>query len=345
MSNEKKKIIVFGAAGFMGTYLIDELVKQNYDIIATDISELGEIYYKENNIPYVYIDITKKEEFSKIASGKYFAAINLAAVQPANVSSKTYDPREYINVNVIGTLNILEFCRMNKVEKMIYASSHRNTQGLWRKDKAIKEKEGRSPKLSGEYAMFSISETAAQDCVEFYGAEYGLKTILFRLPPVYGYGPHTEIFKEGKPIKTGFQTFIDQAIEGKPIELWGDINVGRDIIYVKDVVDAFVKVLASDTAHGMYNITSGKYLTIKEQAQTTAKVFWDPASSPVYIERPEKAHGMDSFLYDNSKAKEEFGWAPQYNFEQMLEDIKKEMKNKKYEYLLTKRKMQLKGEA
>ncbi|WP_374032739.1 NAD-dependent epimerase/dehydratase family protein [Bdellovibrio bacteriovorus] len=68
--------------------------------------------------------------------------------------------------------------------------------------------------------MFSISESAAQDCVYHYNAQYGLNGVIFRLPPVYGYGPHTEIFKDGKPTKTGFQIFIDNAKACKPIELW-----------------------------------------------------------------------------------------------------------------------------
>lgn len=338
-----KKVVVFGAGGFIGTYLIDALLRQNYEVVASDINKFSEVYYTENNIPFRSIDITKKEEFSKLDGAKYDAIINLAAVQPANVSEKGYDPRNYIDVNVNGTLNILEYCRLNKVPTVIYASSHRNTQGLWQKDKAIKESEGRSPKLAGEYAMFSISESAAQDLVEYYGNEYGIQPILFRLPPVYGYGPHTEIFKEGKPIKTGFQTFIDKSIEGRPIELWGDTSVGRDIIYVKDVVSAFLKALESTTARGMYNITSGKYLTIREQAELSAKVFWDKASpiGPSYIEVPEKEHKMDSFLYDNGKAAKELGWVPQYDFEAMLEDIKLEMQDKKFEYLLRKRQAML----
>ena len=338
---DKKKVIVFGAAGFLGTYLIDELLRQNYSVTASDISKFGEVYYKEQGIPFIYIDITKKEDFEKIAHLSFDVVIHLAAVQPANVSEKKFDPRDYINVNVIGTLNILEFCRHSNAGKIIYASSHRNTQGLWAKDKAIKESEGRAPKLTGEYAMFSISEGTAQDCVTFYHNTYDLNTILFRLPPVYGYGPHTEIFKEGRPIKTGFQTFIDQAIEGKPIELWGDISMGRDIIYVKDVVDAFLKAIVSNRSGELYNITSGKYLTIREQARITAKVFWKENSEPQYIERPEKEHSMGSFLYDNTKAREELGWSPQYDFEKMLTDIKEEMKNKKFEYLLKKRQTML----
>ncbi len=342
MYNIMKRILVFGASGFVGTYLIDELLKQSYKVIASDISEIGESYCKENNIPFVNVDVTKKQDFNKIENLHYDAVILLAAVQPANVSSKSYDPVNYINVNVIGTLNILDFCLKNKVGKIIYACSHRNTQGLWKKDKAIREDEGRSIKYDGEYAMFSISESATQDCIQHYSSEYGLKSIIFRLPPVYGYGPHTEIFKNGQPVLTGFQTFIDKAIAGELIEMWGDSSVGRDIIYVKDVVSAFINALQSDNANGLYNITSGKYLTLKEQVDASIKVFWKAKSKPKVIEMTEKPHNMDSFLYDNTKAKRELNWSPQYNFVQMLRDYKQEMENKKFKFLVEKRKMMLK---
>jgi len=336
-----KNIIVFGAGGFIGTYLIDELLKQGFNVTASDISEIGEMYYKDNKIPFLNIDITKPEDFEKIEKKKYDAVIHLAALQPANVSAKSFDPRNYIKINVLGTLNILDFCKKNGVGKIIYASSHRNTQALWAKDKAIAEKDGRGQKYDGEYAMFSISESAAQDCVEYYRAHHGLKGILFRLPPVYGYGPHTEIFKDGKPLMTGFQTFIERAIACEPLEMWGDSSVGRDIIYVKDVVSAFIKAINNEKAEGLFNITSGKYLTLKEQIDTTIKVFWNTDTKPVIIEMPEKPHLMDSFLYDNSKAKKELDWNPQYNFEDMLKDYKKEMENEKFKYLIEKRKKML----
>lgn len=338
---KNKKILVFGAAGFMGTYLIDELAKQNYDITASDINEAGEKYYKEKNIPYIYVDITKQEEFDKLPKEKFDAVLHLAAFQPANVSAKNYDPKTYINVNVIGTLNILEYCKKNDAGKIIYASSHRNTQGLWVDNKAIKEEDGRSIKYTGEYAMFSISETAAQDCVLHYAAQFGLSSIIFRLPPVYGFGPHTEIFKDGKPIKTGFQIFIENSMACKPLELWGDANKGRDIVYIKDVIDAFVKAINSTTAQGLYNITSGRYLTLREEAETIAKVFWGDNSAPVIIERPEKNNGMDAFVYDISKAEKELGWKPQYSFKDMLLDYIKEGKDNKFGYLVEKRKTML----
>jgi len=335
---KNRRILVFGASGFIATYLIDELLNLGCDVTATDISDVGREHYKNKDVRYVNVDITKKGDFEALDKVNYDAVVHLAACQPANVGQEKYDARDYINVNVIGTLNVLDFCRQNQVTKIIYASSHRNTQGLWSANKAIHEEDGRGLKYSGEYAMFSISESAAQDCVIHYQCQYGLTGIIFRLPPVYGYGPHTEIFKEGKPIKTGFQIFVEKAVACEPLEIWGDGNVGRDIIYVKDVVSAFIKAIDNPKASGLFNITSGNYLTLRAQAETIAALFWGSSSRPIITERPDKSNGMDSFLYDNSKAKRELDWSPKYTFKEMLVDYKFEMESKKYEYLLNKRK-------
>ena len=335
---KNKRILVFGASGFIATYLIDELMQLGCNVSATDISDIGRQYYENKGVRYINIDITKKEDFEALDGEEYDAVVHLAAWQPANVDQEQYDARDYINVNVIGTLNILEFCRQNQVEKIIYASSHRNTQGLWSANKAISEEDGRGLKYSGEYALFSISESAAQDCVVHYQSQYGLTGIIFRLPPVYGYGPHTEIFKDGKPIKTGFQIFIEKAVACEPLEIWGDGEVGRDIIYVKDVVSAFIKAIHNPNASGLFNITSGNYLTLREQAETIAALFWGSNSHPIIKERTDKLNGMDAFLYDNSKAKRELDWNPKYTFKDMLIDYKVEMESKRYEYLLNKRK-------
>lgn len=338
---EKKKILVFGAAGFMGTYLIDALSKLNFDITASDINEIGKKYYEERQIPYFHVDITNEKEFDKLPQVAYDAVIHLAATQPANVSKQNYDPKNYVNVNVIGTLNILEFCRKVNAVKLIYASSHRNTQGLWIDNKAITENDGRALLYDGDYAMFSISESAAQDCVFHYNAEYGFNGIIFRLPPVYGFGPHTEIFKDGKPIKTGFQIFIDNSKAGLPIEVWGDAHKGRDIVYIKDVISAFIKAINHKDAIGLFNITSGTRLTLMEEVESIAKVFWNGEGKPVIIERPEKENNIDNFLYDISKAKEVLDWSPQYSFEDMLFDFIKETNDNNFGYLVEKRKMML----
>ncbi len=332
-------IIVFGAAGFIGTYLIDQLIKDGYRVVAADISESGAAYYESIGIPYCIVDITDRGSLNKLPAEGIEAIVNLACVQPANVSQDKYDSVEYIRVNVIGTLNILDFCLQSSINKIIYTCSHRNTQGLWKEKEgtAITEWEGRSVKYTGDYAMFSISESAATDCVEHYSQAYGLRGIVFRLPPVYGYGPHTEIYKDGKPLTTGFQIFIDNARQGKALEVWGDCNKGRDIVYVKDVVSAFALAVKKENASGLYNISSGRLSTLKEEAECIAREFWPQGSEPQLIFRPDKANGIESYFYDISKAKKDLGWEPQYSFAEMIADYKREMEVKRFEYLVEKR--------
>lgn len=330
-------IVVFGAAGFIGTYLVDQLVREGIDVLATDISQLGEAYYEKQGIAFIRLDITKEKGFTRLPQAGVDAAINLACVQPANVSEEEYDPTDYIRVNVLGTLNILEFCRRINIRKIVCISSHRTVQTLWESGKPIHENDPRAIKYTGEYAMFSISEGAAEDCIEHYNQQYGMQGIIFRLPPVYGYGPHTEIFKNGKPLKTGFKVFIDNAIAGKPIEVWGDSEKGRDIIYVKDVVTAIILALKSKDASGLYNIASGKTLSLKEEAETIVRVF-SPRDHPSRITyRQDKPNSIEPFLYDISKAKVDLGWSPQYSFEEMLVDHRQEMGSGRFKFLLERR--------
>lgn len=333
-------IIVFGAAGFIGTYLIDQLTKENYSVIAADISESGASYYQQLGIPCYSVDITDRSSFNKLPIEGIEAVINLACVQPANVSEDKYDPVDYIRVNVIGTLNILDFCFKNRINKIIYTCSHRNTQGLWKEKEgtAIKEADGRGIKYTGDYAMFSISESAAADCVEHYAQAYGIQGIVFRLPPVYGYGPHTEIYKDGKPLITGFQIFINNAKQGKPLEVWGDCQKGRDIIYVKDVVAAFILALKNENASGLYNISSGRLSTLKEEALAIAREFGPEGWEPQLVFRPDKPNGIESYFYDISRAKSDLGWEPQYSFAEMIADYKKELEAERFLYLVEKRK-------
>lgn len=330
-------VIIFGAAGFIGTYLVERLAEDGYSVLAADMNALGREYYKKKRVRYVSVDITKKEDFKQLSTDGIEAVIHLAAMQPANVSEATYDPSKYIEVNVMGTINILEHCRKTGINKIIYASSHRNTQGLWKHGKPVREEDGRSIKYDGEYAMFSISESAAQDCVEHYRKTYDMKGLIFRLPPVYGYGPHTEIFWHGKPIKTGFQIFVENAMAGKPIEVWGDCEKGRDIIYIKDVASAFLHALKSSEADGLYNITSGTAITLREEVEAIVKVFCRANGKSEIIHKPEKPNSIEAFLYDNSRAQKDLGWSPQYSFEDMLVDYKQEMQSGKFRFLVEKR--------
>lgn len=332
-------ILVLGASGFIGTYLIDRLIEEKYEVIPADINDVSREHYEKLGVSFQCIDITDKESIDRLSGEPIEAVINLACVQPANVSKDMYDATDYMKVNVIGTLNMLDFCANNNIHKYFHTFSHRNTQGLWEEKKgiAIKESDGRKVKYTGDYAVYSISESAAIDCIIHYNETFNLQGIIFRLPPVYGYGPHTVIYKDGEPLKTGFQIFTEKASQGEPLEIWGDPSIGRDIIYVKDVVSAFILALKKDTISGLYNISSGRLTTLKEEAECIANEFWPQGSEPKYVYRPNKQNNIESYFYDIAKAKEDFGWSPQYSMSEMIKDYRKEQKTEKFKYLVKKR--------
>lgn len=167
---------------------------------------------------------------------------------------------------------------------------------------------------------------------------------MFRLPPVYGYGPHTEIFKDGKPIKTGFQIFIENAEQARPLELWGNIENGRDIVYVKDVVAAIDLALKKPGIGGLYNVSSGRRLTLREQAEAVLRVFSPAGKRSELRYQPEKANLIENYVYDIGKAERVIGWRPKYSFDDMLLDYRREMESGRFSFLVEKRR-QLMTEA
>jgi UDP-glucose 4-epimerase len=309
-------------------------------VLASDISELAEEYYGDRGVSYATVDITRKDQFDNLPRENIEAVVHVACIQPASVSEREYSPIEYAMVNIIGTLNILEFCRQNNVPKIVYTCSHRNTQGLWanKAGEPIAESDGRSILFSGDYTMFSISESAASDCVELYTQRYGMEGIVLRLPPVYGFGPHLEIFKDGRPIKTGFLALIEQAEQGRPLVLWGDTSIARDIVYVKDVVAAIVLALRRSGISGLFNISSGKRLSLQDQAECVIRVFSPPGAHSEVRYQPETPHYLDSFVYDITKARDVLGWQPKYTFEEMLRDYREERDSGRFAFLIEKRK-------
>lgn len=117
-----KKIVVFGASGDTGRYFVEYFLNHymgnEYQIIATGTHEIH--YFEQFEVPYYRVDITKKEEFSKLPKDVY-AVVDLAGAMPARM--KGYNPYKYIDVNIIGNLNILEYCRVNSVDRILFAQS------------------------------------------------------------------------------------------------------------------------------------------------------------------------------------------------------------------------------
>lgn len=325
-------VIVIGASGFIGTYLVDQLIAEDFKVLATGRNSLAGEYYTSRNIPYIELDITCKEDFNKLPEKDVEAVILLAALLPANVCEE--NPYTYVDVNITGTLNVLEYCRKTGVKKMISTTSYADLQNLWLKNYPLAADSPRAYKLDGDHAVYIISKNAATDLILHYNEEYGMKGIVFRLPPVYGVGPHSELYVNGKWYKSGFQIFVEKAMRGEDIEIYGDKDVCRDVVYVKDVVTAFINAINSSRAKGVYNITSGISSTLEEQVKDIIDVFSLSENKSQIIYRPEKPNNSQSYAFSIEKATKDFNYIPQYvPFRNLLIDYKKEMERLRFKHL------------
>lgn len=333
-------VIVIGATGFIGMYTVEALLQEGKQVIAAGRSQAVGAQLEKMGATFVPLDITKEEDFQKLPTQSVEAVILLAGLLPANTTADLKDTEnaaDYFKVNVLGSINVLEYCRRNGIKKVVGNCSYGDVAGAWRKGYAITEDEPRDFHFTGDHAVYVISRNACNDVMEYYNQQHGMQCAWFRFPPVYGVGPHGTIYVNGKAYKSGIATFIDNAKEGKAIELWGDPHIERDIIYVKDVAKAYCMAIESDKTYGLYNMTSGTALTLEDQAKAVIEVFGkDKGSQLVY--RPDKPNNTPSFLFSMEKAKRDFGFVPQYtNYLDMMQDYKKELESGRWNILVTTR--------
>ena len=318
-------IIVTGATGFIGRYLVDQLVEDGVEVVATGRSERGEAYYKKAGIPFVLLDITKEEDFDNLPKENVDTVVHLAAL--LSIDIEKWKPADYLMANALGTYNVLEYCRKSGSKKIIYAMTHSDVNRS--KDLVITEETPRefgSTVGPGNTLPYIVSKIAAMNFIEVYTKEAGIQGIILRFPGIRGYGSRDSHYD------TVFHRFVQKAIKSEPIEIWGEHKTVRDLVYIKDVVAAIIGALKSEKASGLYNIGSGKGLTIEDEAKAIIKVF-SPSDKPSrLVYRPDiEEVRKRSYIWDISKAKRDWDWEPKYSYEEALADYKKEMERGYFE--------------
>jgi UDP-glucose 4-epimerase len=329
-------IVIIGATGFIGMYAVEEFINRGYEVLATgNNNEVAREYILSLGAKYMKLNINEEEDIQKLPVEDIEGVILLGGLLPANAKVNVdveENAKDYILTNTVGTINILEYCKKNNISKIISTTSYADVFNSWNKDKALTENEPRNFLLTGDHAAYVISKNAATDLIDYYNYQHGLQGCVFRLPPVYGVGPHDVIYDNGISKKSGIATFIERAQRGEAIEIFGDPEVSRDIVYVKDVVVALVKAMRSEKSRGLYNITSGVGISLETQVKTVIEVFSkDKVSEIVY--KPETRNNSYSYLFDISKAKIDFGYDPQFiDYKIMMDDYQMVMNSGKFDF-------------
>jgi UDP-glucuronate 4-epimerase len=250
-------ILVTGGAGFIGSHLIDRLLKKGYSVICLDNfdpyydSRLKRKNIKHNldkpNFKLVEADIRDKKALKKIFEKNGIEKIvHLAA--KVGVRSSIKEPLLYEDVNVRGTLNLLELCREFKVENFIFGSS----SSVYGSTQKIPFSEDDIPKPISPYGA---SKRSAELLCHVYSSLYGVPIICLRFFTVYGprQRPDMVIHK--------FTRLIDQ---GKEIPMYGDGTSKRDYTHIDDIVTGIVNALEKEFSFEIFNLGHSRTVELKK---------------------------------------------------------------------------------
>ena len=277
------KILVTGAKGFVGKYLVEELKKREYEVVGIGREEWDVRQRAPSFLP---------------------RGIDIVVHCAALLMIDGHAPKAYFQTNAVGTYNVLEFCRENNA-KMIYLMTHSdiNAHNDIYIDDDVDSVYGGSP----EVIAFIASKVAAKQMIEAYNRSGYVKGVILRLANIRGVG------SKDTQYNCVFHQFIEKAKKGEPIELWGALKTIRDLIYVKDVVNAII--LSFGAVPGIYNVGSGIGLTIKQEAEAIVDVFSPIQNRSQFIYLPDVEEvRKKSCVFRIDKARKEFGWYPKYSY-------------------------------
>ncbi len=295
------KVLVTGGAGFIGSTLVDALIVDGYEVVIIDDLSSG----KEKNIneksSFYRISINDPELESVFNEERPDYVSHQAA--QIDVRRSVSDPLFDADINVLGTINILQNCIKYKVKKVAFASSG---GAIYGDQEIFPAPETHSLRPISPYG---ITKLVAEHYLYYYKAVFGLDYTVLRYANVYG--PRQDSFGEAGVVAI----FIQRMLAGDTPIINGDGEQTRDFVYVGDVVEANIKVLSNNTPEHVFNIGTGIETTVNEVFRYLKDLI-NPSISEKHGD-PKKGEQRRSVI-NCAKAKEILRWEPRTSLEDGL---------------------------
>jgi UDP-glucose 4-epimerase len=308
------KVLITGGRGFIGRYLTAKMNELGWKVCSIGHNNNSKTLDVNGG---KYSDWQDFEGNPLVTNQHFDVLVHLAAKLMIN----SHTPQEYFGVNAIGTFNVLEYCRVNKIPKIVYAMTHSDMNNVNRPIHERMSANFKTNSFENNSIPFVASKIAGANMVEAYTNSGAIKGVILRFANIRGVGSSDT--KYDSP----FHQFIKKARAGEPIEIWGNPpTTKRDLIYIKDVVDAIIKSISIEGAVGTFNIGSGQSLTVKEEVLAIKKVFCQPDNLSEIIYRSDIPElRKQSSLFNINRARILLNWKPKFTYVQALEDMKKIM--------------------
>jgi len=291
------KILVTGGAGFIGSHVADALIKAGHQIAIVDDLSTGQKENINKKAKFYKVDISKYKDLKKVfAAEKPEVIFHLAA--QANVRKSVEDPLRDTEVNLIGTLNLLELGRKYGLKKFIFSSTGGAIYG------------DRVPRPTPEEAEaapaspYGLNKLASEKFIEYFAKNYGIKAVRLRYANVFG--PR----QNPKGAAGVIAIFGSKMLKGEPIKVYVDGSQTRDYIYVSDVVAANLAALRSDVSD-VYNIGNAKEIPLKQIIDELKKL--TKTKSKIIFGKSQPGEQQRSALA-NGKARQGLDWEPKVSF-------------------------------
>lgn len=320
-----KRIAIIGATGSVGVYTALILKEAGYDVIALGRRKSDNGFFAEHGILYYSIDVKEKKSFETIP-GSIDAIVHFAGAMPARM--KGYNPREYIDSIIIGTLNVLDFMRERQCNKIVFSQSIADILYKFGTTTPINDDAERRFPLNSDHSIYSISKNAAVNLIEHYHEKYGIQRFILRLPTIYVYQPNPFYYVDGEKRWMGYRYIIDQARKGNMLQIYGDPKSKKEMVYVKDFAQLVKCCIDSDLAGGIYNVGCGHPISIEDQIRDIAEIFAREKKSEI-VYAPEKP-SSPQFVLNIEKARAELGYEPKFTFHDMMLDFKHDMETEPF---------------
>lgn len=295
-----KKVLVVGGAGFIGSHIVTELVKRDYEVHVLDNLSGGKREKVDPKANLRVLDICDLEAIKPIFVG-VDTVFHLAALPRVQYSIE--HPVETNNVNVSGTVNVLTAAKEAGVRRVVYSASS-SAYGDQEILPLVETMDAR-PK-----SPYGLQKYIGELYAKVFSEVYGLGTVSLRYFNVYGPG-----YSADGPYALVIGKFLEQRKRGEAMTIMGDGLQTRDFTNVRDVVEANLLAMTSD------KVGKGEVINIGAGNNQTIKTIAEMVGGPVeYL--PARLEPKDTRA-DNTKARELLGWSPKVSIEEGVDELKK----------------------